>query len=98
MCDGCDNPRFCALAMCGEAGEVANVVKKEWLGDGAEMLKLRDELGDVFAYWSILVRCAGFTLDEVALRSVGKAGFYIEELEKRREAARGWRNDDGCTN
>lgn len=83
-----EDMRYNALAMCGEVGEVANVVKKEWRGDGIERLRLRDELGDVFSYWSHVVRCAGFTIDEVALRAVGKASSYIEELEKMREAER----------
>lgn len=79
-----EDMRYNALAMCGEAGEVANVVKKGWRGDELSQNDLRDELGDVFSYWSHLVRCAGFTLDEVALRAVGKAGYYIEELEAKR--------------
>lgn len=78
--------RYNALAMCGEAGEVANVIKKEWRGDGLERDRLRDELGDVFAYWSHLVKCSGFTLDEIAARAVEKAGAYVEELEARRGA------------
>lgn len=80
-----EDMRYNALAMCGEAGEVANEIKKDWRGDGLARLKLRDELGDVFAYWSHLVRCSGFTCGEVALRAVGKAGFYIDELEGRRK-------------
>lgn len=79
-----EDMRYNALAMCGEAGEVANVIKKGWRGDELSKNNLRDELGDVFSYWSHLVKCAGFTLDEVALRAVGKAGYYIETLEEKR--------------
>lgn len=73
--------RYNVLAVCGEAGEVANVVKKDWRGDGLVREKLRDELGDVFAYWSNAVYCAGFTPDEVATRAVEKAAAYVEKLE-----------------
>lgn len=79
-----EDMRYNALAMCGEAGEVANVIKKDWRGDDLKLDQLRDELGDVFSYWSHLVKCAGFTLDEVAQRAVDKAGAYIEDLEAQR--------------
>ena len=79
-----EDMRFNALAMCGEAGEVANVIKKGWRGDELKKNDLRDELGDVFSYWTHLVTCAGFTFEEVATRAVRKAGFYIDELEERR--------------
>ena len=31
--DKVDNQRFLALAICGEAGELANNIKKQWRGD-----------------------------------------------------------------
>lgn len=77
--------RFNALAMCGEAGEVANAIKKGWRGDSLNIDNLRDELGDVFSYWTHLVHCAGFTVEEIVTRSVEKAGAYIEVLEKSRK-------------
>ena len=47
-----EDRRFLALALCGEAGELANLVKKEWRGDIDPKYgeKVRDELGDVYAY------------------------------------------------
>jgi NTP pyrophosphatase (non-canonical NTP hydrolase) len=47
-----EDKRFLALALCGEAGEVANLIKKKWRGDDVPDFdaKLREELGDVYAY------------------------------------------------
>lgn len=47
--------RYCALGLFGEAGEIANQVKKIWRDDDAVLtdarkIKLRDELGDVLWY------------------------------------------------
>lgn len=47
--------RYCALGLFGEAGEIANQVKKIWRDDDAILtedrkVKLRDELGDVLWY------------------------------------------------
>ena len=37
--------RFLALALCGEAGELANMIKKRWR-DGADLSdEIRDEIG-----------------------------------------------------
>ena len=48
-------PRYCAMGLFGEAGEIANQVKKIWRDDAAvltqdRIVKLRDELGDVLWY------------------------------------------------
>lgn len=47
--------RYAALGLFGEAGEIANQVKKIWRDDGSELTedrkaKLRDELSDVLWY------------------------------------------------
>lgn len=50
---------FLALALCGEAGEVANVVKKMVRGDNDDDYelseKLRNEVADVFIYLMNLI-------------------------------------------
>lgn len=55
--------RYMALALCGEAGEFANLIKKEWRGDllrtskkhlQAWKEKVDSEFADVGAYWLII--------------------------------------------
>lgn len=57
-----------ALGLCGEAGEVADHIKK-WLAQGHDLDpdKLRDELGDVLWYWTLLVAELGYTAEEIML-------------------------------
>jgi hypothetical protein len=35
---------FLALAIAGEAGELANLVKKKWQGDAVDQQRLREEI------------------------------------------------------
>jgi NTP pyrophosphatase (non-canonical NTP hydrolase) len=79
-----EDERFLALALAGEAGEVANFVKKQWRGDQVDRESLKDELSDVFVYWCLLVRCAGFDAAGVISRSHTKAVEKIAQLEGRR--------------
>jgi NTP pyrophosphatase (non-canonical NTP hydrolase) len=59
--------RFLALALCGEAGELANMIKKRWR-DGADLTEeIRDEIADIRVYLELLAKCfgiEGFKLDE----------------------------------
>jgi NTP pyrophosphatase (non-canonical NTP hydrolase) len=59
--------RFLALALCGEAGELANFIKKRWR-DGADFEEeIRDELADIRVYLELLAKCfdiEGAKLDE----------------------------------
>lgn len=80
-----EDERFLALAMAGEAGEVANFVKKQWRGDQVDRNNLKDELSDVFAYWCLLVRCAGFDVTAVMARSSTKAIERLRQLEAERD-------------
>lgn len=63
-----------ALGCAGEAGEVAEMVKK-WAFHGKGPLdkeKFRKELGDVLWYVTALARTQGWTLQEVAQENVNK--------------------------
>lgn len=66
-----------ALGLCGEAGEVADIVKKHLypskVGDGeATAQRLIAELGDVLWYVSILCTALGVSMGEVAERNIVK--------------------------
>lgn len=53
------NVRFLSLALCGEAGELANIVKKQWRGDGRLGSAALDEVADVIVYAAILYSALG---------------------------------------
>ena len=75
------NLEYPTLGLAGEAGEVANIVKKIQRDFGGEITdeirsKLKDELGDVLWYISACADELGLTLEEIAR-------FNIEKLAER---------------
>src|SRR5438270_5560491 len=54
---------FLALAICGEAGELANLVKKSWRGDPVDPNDIRDEIADIRIYLEHLARHLDLDLD-----------------------------------
>lgn len=75
------NLEYPTLGLAGEAGEVANIVKKIQRDFGGEITaetrqKLKDELGDVLWYISACADELGLTLNEIA-------EFNVEKLAKR---------------
>jgi len=75
------NLEYPTLGLAGEAGEVANIVKKIQRDFGGEItsetrVKLKDELGDVLWYVSACADELGLSLDEIAQ-------FNVEKLAKR---------------
>jgi NTP pyrophosphatase (non-canonical NTP hydrolase) len=76
-----NNLEYPTLGLAGEAGEVANIVKKIQRDHGGEITeeirqKLKDELGDVLWYISACADELGLTLAEIA-------EFNVEKLAKR---------------
>ena len=76
-----NNIAYPTLGLAGEAGEVANIVKKIQRDDGGILTnevreKLKDELGDVLWYISACADELGLTLGEIA-------EFNINKLAKR---------------
>lgn len=60
-----DRLRFLALALCGEAGELANLVKKDWRGDDGQVVrqaKIAQELADVAGYAFLIAAELGVDL------------------------------------
>ena len=75
------NLEYPTLGLAGEAGEVANIVKKIQRDNEGVLTdqvrdKLRDELGDVLWYISACADELGLTLDEIA-------AFNVDKLAKR---------------
>jgi len=75
------NLEYPTLGLAGEAGEVANIVKKIQRDFGGEITdeirtKLKDELGDVLWYISACADELKLTLEEIA-------DFNVEKLAKR---------------
>ncbi len=75
------NLEYPTLGLTGEAGEVANIVKKIQRDHGGVITdeirgKLKDELGDVLWYISACADELGLTLAEIA-------DFNVQKLAKR---------------
>lgn len=72
-----ENLEYPTLGLAGEAGEVANIVKKiqrDYHGEITEEIraKLKDELGDVLWYISACADELGLTINEIAEFNVAK--------------------------
>jgi len=71
------NLEYPTLGLAGEAGEVANIVKKIQRDHAGVLndeirLKLKDELGDVLWYISACADELGLSLEEIAAYNVNK--------------------------
>lgn len=64
---------YIATTLCGEAGELANYVKKVvWHGHKLDVNKLIDELGDTLWYIAIGAHLLGVELGDVGARNLDK--------------------------
>ena len=68
-----------ALGMVGEAGEVANKVKKILRDNKFDRDDIAKELGDVLWYLAILAKDLGFNLSDIAYDNLKK----LEDRQKR---------------
>lgn len=83
---GPERLRFLTLALCGETGELANLVKKEWRGDDLDKdawtAKVKSEVADIGNYTFMIGEALGLDvpqlmmakLIEVEQRSTWKGG------------------------
>lgn len=81
-----------ALGLNGEAGEVADIVKKHvYHGHDLDKQHLIEELGDTLWYISIIAASVGVSLSDVATQNVEKLvrrypeGFTIEQSINRED-------------
>jgi NTP pyrophosphatase (non-canonical NTP hydrolase) len=49
--------RFLALALCGEVGELANMIKKRWRDNANLTEEIRDEIADIRIYLELIAKC-----------------------------------------
>lgn len=61
------------LGLAGEAGEVADIIKKHLAGaKQIDFEHLKEELGDVLWYIAEACDCFGFSMQEVAQKNIAK--------------------------
>jgi NTP pyrophosphatase (non-canonical NTP hydrolase) len=78
-----DDLRFFALGLCGEAGELANFVKKRIRdGDGHDE-DLRLECADVFAYTIMMARSLGMTAQDLLDTVAHKQAVFVAKMSAR---------------
>lgn len=62
-----------ALGLAGEAGEVADLVKKsQYEGNRLDLEKLEEELGDVLWYLQCMCNYLGLTIEQLAKLNIQK--------------------------
>lgn len=75
--------RFLALALCGEAGELANLIKKRWR-DGVDMSEeVKDEIADIRVYLELLAKCFGIEGEKLDARVEQKLLNVVEKHKAR---------------
>lgn len=75
--------RFLALALCGEIGELANMIKKRWR-DGVDLSEeIRDEIADIRVYLELLAKCFGVEGEKLDARVEQKLLKVVEKHKAR---------------
>ena len=81
-----------ALGLCGESGEVADIVKKAtFQGHEPDINHIAKELGDVAWYLAVGARAIGYDLETILQMNVDKLrarypdGFSAEKSQHRKE-------------
>lgn len=75
--------RFLALALAGEVGELANMIKKRWR-DGVDLTEeIRDEIADIRVYLELMAKCFDIDGDKLDLQVQSKLARVVERFKDR---------------
>lgn len=83
---------FLALAICGEAGELGNLIKKKWLGDEVDEQLIRSEIADIRIYLEHLARHLRIDLDQACEQKVTVVAERVAAKEQTNEMGDGGPN------
>lgn len=72
-------PIYPALGLCGEAGEVADKIKRGLRGEIVDRLAVAKELGDVLWYLACCAHDLGYSLEEIAIMNNEKLRLRKEQ-------------------
>jgi NTP pyrophosphatase (non-canonical NTP hydrolase) len=75
--------QFLALAICGEAGELANLIKKMWRGDKVDPEQIKDEIADIRIYLEHIARQLDLDLDRACENKLDVVDQRLLEKEKK---------------
>jgi len=64
--------RFLALALAGEVGELANMIKKRWRDSAVLVEEIRDEIADIRIYLELLAKLFNMEGEKLDLRVADK--------------------------
>ena len=78
-----EDERFLALALCGECGELANMIKKRWR-DGVDLSEeVKEEIADIRVYLALLAKCFGIEGDKLDAQVQMKLNKVVEKFQAR---------------
>lgn len=75
--------RFFGLGLTGEAGEVANFIKKRWRDGVGHDEDLRRECADVFAYTIMLAQALDMSASDLVAMVAYKQEIFVAKMEAR---------------
>lgn len=78
-----EDERFLALALCGEAGELANMVKKRWRDKADLTEEIRDEIADIRVYLELIAKRFGIEGSKLDERVASKLEKVVEKFKAR---------------
>jgi NTP pyrophosphatase (non-canonical NTP hydrolase) len=84
--DRVQDQRFAALALAGEAGELANFVKKEWRDGFDHSVARRAEIADCLAYTLLNAHLSGMTIADLLELTASKQLAFVAKMKARGDA------------
>jgi NTP pyrophosphatase (non-canonical NTP hydrolase) len=78
-----DDLRFLTLGLVGEAGELANFVKKRWRDGDPHLEACRKECADVLAYTMMVAQALGMTAADLIAVVEEKQHVFVKKMAAR---------------